>query len=232
MALPVADLHGRCNGRPDRTHGRNRVPDPRLPAHDKRERPHETAHQWFYSLVGNDQARDPWIDEGLATWAEARVNGAPPFPSATIPPEVTNKIGEPMSFWDRLGAPRYFLGAYLQTYRALLSLGPRSQVDCAYACTSATTPTAPLGRATSSTRCKPSSRRRAETHIVRRQLLSMRPTSVPLAPNLDFSPPDRRSQATSSSRSRAGGMFWLRRKRFVESYRRLISARRSQVAPG
>ena len=34
--------------------------------------PHETAHQWFYSLVGNDQARDPWIDEGLATWAEAR----------------------------------------------------------------------------------------------------------------------------------------------------------------
>jgi hypothetical protein len=26
---------------------------------------------------------------------------------------------------------RYFLGVYLQTYRALLSLGPRSQVDCA-----------------------------------------------------------------------------------------------------
>ena len=32
---------------------------------------HETAHQWFYSLVGNDQALDPWLDEALATWAQA-----------------------------------------------------------------------------------------------------------------------------------------------------------------
>jgi hypothetical protein len=92
---------------------------------------HETAHQWFYSLVGNDQARDPWLDEGLATWAEAAVNGVPPFPDATIPPEAANRIGQAMSFWDRLGEQRYFLGAYLQSYRALLSLGPRSQVDCA-----------------------------------------------------------------------------------------------------
>jgi peptidase M1-like protein len=92
---------------------------------------HETAHQWFYSLVGNDQARDPWLDEGLATWAEAAVNRAPPFPNATIPPEIAERIGEPVSFWDRLDVQRYFLGVYLQTYRALLSLGPRSQVDCA-----------------------------------------------------------------------------------------------------
>ena len=93
--------------------------------------PHETAHQWFYSLVGNNQARDPWLDEGLATWAEAGVNGAPPFPTAIIPPEVANRIGEPMSFWDRFEPRRYFLGAYLQSYRALLSLGSRAQVDCA-----------------------------------------------------------------------------------------------------
>jgi len=93
--------------------------------------PHETAHQWFYSLVGNDQGRNPWLDEGLATWAEAAVDGTPPFPNAPIPPEVTNKIGEPMTFWDQFDPRRYFLGAYLQTYRALLSLGPRPQVDCA-----------------------------------------------------------------------------------------------------
>jgi hypothetical protein len=93
--------------------------------------PHETAHQWFYSLVGNDQAHDPWLDEGLATWAEAGVNGGPPFQDATIPPEVTNKIGESMTFWDQFEPRRYFLGVYLQTYRALLSLGPRPQVDCA-----------------------------------------------------------------------------------------------------
>jgi hypothetical protein len=93
--------------------------------------PHETAHQWFYSLIGNNQAHDPWLDEGLATWAEAAINGAPPYPNATIPPEVTNKIGEPMSFWDTLDEQHYFLGVYLQTYRALLSLGPRPQIDCA-----------------------------------------------------------------------------------------------------
>jgi hypothetical protein len=92
---------------------------------------HETAHQWFYSLVGNNQARDPWLDEGLATWAEAFINGAPPFPDATIPPEVANRIGEPMTFWDQFDVRRFFLGAYLQAYRALLSLGPRSEVDCA-----------------------------------------------------------------------------------------------------
>ena len=27
---------------------------------------HETAHQWFYSLVGNDQAREPFADEAMA----------------------------------------------------------------------------------------------------------------------------------------------------------------------
>lgn len=30
---------------------------------------HEIAHQWFYNLVGNDVSREPWIDEGLATYA-------------------------------------------------------------------------------------------------------------------------------------------------------------------
>jgi hypothetical protein len=93
--------------------------------------PHETAHQWFYSLVGNDQARNPWLDEGLATWAEAAVNGAPPYANAVIPPEAADRIGEPMSYWDRLGDEDYFLGAYLQTYNVLQRLAPRSAVDCA-----------------------------------------------------------------------------------------------------
>jgi hypothetical protein len=92
---------------------------------------HETAHQWFYSLVGDDQARDPWLDEGLATWGEAAVNGAPRFVDADIPPEVANRIGERMTFWDRFDVRRFYLGVYLQTYRALLSLSPRPEVDCA-----------------------------------------------------------------------------------------------------
>jgi aminopeptidase N len=30
---------------------------------------HETAHQWFYGLVGNDQVREPWVDEATAQYA-------------------------------------------------------------------------------------------------------------------------------------------------------------------
>jgi len=31
---------------------------------------HETAHQWWYGLVGNDQAIEPWLDESLCTYME------------------------------------------------------------------------------------------------------------------------------------------------------------------
>ncbi|KXK12923.1 MAG: putative aminopeptidase [Chloroflexi bacterium OLB14] len=31
---------------------------------------HEIAHQWWYSLVGNDSALEPWLDEALATYSE------------------------------------------------------------------------------------------------------------------------------------------------------------------
>ncbi len=29
---------------------------------------HETAHQWWYSVVGNDPYLDPWLDESLTNW--------------------------------------------------------------------------------------------------------------------------------------------------------------------
>jgi hypothetical protein len=31
---------------------------------------HETAHQWWYGIVGNDQALEPWLDEALCTYTE------------------------------------------------------------------------------------------------------------------------------------------------------------------
>jgi hypothetical protein len=31
---------------------------------------HETAHQWWYARVGDDQALEPWLDEALATYSE------------------------------------------------------------------------------------------------------------------------------------------------------------------
>jgi hypothetical protein len=36
---------------------------------------HETAHQWFYSLVGNDQAREPFTDEAAADFVARYVTG-------------------------------------------------------------------------------------------------------------------------------------------------------------
>ncbi len=36
---------------------------------------HEVAHMWFYGMVGGDQARDPWLDESFATYAEGLVTG-------------------------------------------------------------------------------------------------------------------------------------------------------------
>ena len=43
---------------------------------------HETAHQWFYGLVGNDQINNAWMDEGLAeflTYAYLNESGATPL---------------------------------------------------------------------------------------------------------------------------------------------------------
>ena len=31
---------------------------------------HEIAHQWFFAMLGNDQAMEPWLDETFATYAQ------------------------------------------------------------------------------------------------------------------------------------------------------------------
>jgi hypothetical protein len=93
--------------------------------------PHEVAHQWFYGLVANDQGRDPVLDEGLASYAEAihevTVDG---FSAASVPPGAAGHAGEPMTYWeDRLD--QYYLGVYAQGAQALISLGPADAVSCA-----------------------------------------------------------------------------------------------------
>jgi aminopeptidase N len=34
---------------------------------------HELAHQWFYSIVGDDQYREPWLDESFAEFTASRL---------------------------------------------------------------------------------------------------------------------------------------------------------------
>lgn len=91
---------------------------------------HETAHQWFYSLVGDDQARDPWLDETLATWGQQRLDGLRRPPRGSLPPGARRHVGAPMTYWARF--PRaYFWGVYEEGANALRSLGDDGAVDCA-----------------------------------------------------------------------------------------------------
>jgi hypothetical protein len=93
---------------------------------------HEVAHQWFYSLVGNNQARDPWLDETLAEWGKVRfANTLPDVVAWPIPEPVRNQLGRPMSFWDEFSIPLFIDGAYTQGVQALASLGEPEAVDCA-----------------------------------------------------------------------------------------------------
>ena len=101
------------------------------PASIGRTTPHEVAHQWFYSLVGNDQGRDPWLDEGLASWAESRAEDTlSVFQSKVIPADATARLGAPMTYWDAHRSS-YYRGVYVQAVDALAAIGPAANVDCA-----------------------------------------------------------------------------------------------------
>jgi hypothetical protein len=63
---------------------------------------HEVAHQWFYALVGNDQGRDPWLDEALAQYVEALDDGTgPDYETAPVPAAGRHRVGAPMRYWQR-----------------------------------------------------------------------------------------------------------------------------------
>ncbi len=93
--------------------------------------PHEVAHMWFYGLVGNNQGRDPWLDEGLASYAEFRHEGELAARSGNeIPAAARGRAGEPMTFWEDR-ADSYYRGVYVQPAVALAGLGTVDQLDCA-----------------------------------------------------------------------------------------------------
>ena len=89
---------------------------------------HETAHQWFYSLVGNDQARDPWLDEALATWSQVRLSGRSALDYRGF--GATRHVGAPVSFFGS-NTVEYFRQVYGGGVAALASLRADAKVDCA-----------------------------------------------------------------------------------------------------
>ncbi|HEX4822362.1 MAG TPA: M1 family aminopeptidase [Acidimicrobiales bacterium] len=92
---------------------------------------HEVAHQWFYALVGNDQGRDPWIDEGLASYAEfVEVGSLERNRDTALPADAAGRAGDPMTYWDQHQAS-YYRGVYVQAAVGIASLGSVDQVDCA-----------------------------------------------------------------------------------------------------
>jgi hypothetical protein len=92
---------------------------------------HEVAHMWFYGLVTSNAGRDPWLDEGLASYGEARFEHAEAsFRSRTIPPEGRSRAGEPMTYWESRQSA-YYRSVYVQGAQAVMAMGPLDRVDCA-----------------------------------------------------------------------------------------------------
>lgn len=73
---------------------------------------HELAHQWFYGLVGNNQALHPWLDESLATYSQELVR-----PVRWEDPEHVRdrELGAPLTHWASLpdGSRAYVDTVYL-----------------------------------------------------------------------------------------------------------------------
>ena len=78
---------------------------------------HETAHQWFYAMVGDSQALHPWLDEAFASYAEELVNGDPPQPDAL---QAVGRVDSTTaSYHDNING--YYFTTYTKGSAALLA---------------------------------------------------------------------------------------------------------------
>lgn len=77
---------------------------------------HEVSHQWFYALVGNNQAEHPWLDESLAAFGESIARGdGNDDQYSDISRRVAGQMGRPMTYWaDNGGFTRYTEAVYSQ----------------------------------------------------------------------------------------------------------------------
>ena len=96
---------------------------------------HEVAHMWFYSLVGNDQHGDPWLDEGLAEYAENRHLGSLGSSRAVpIPAFGSGRLGEGHDYWSS-NTSVFYRSVYVQGLQAVAAYGDEiggvEALDCA-----------------------------------------------------------------------------------------------------
>ena len=78
---------------------------------------HEVAHQWWYGIVGDDQWKEPWVDESFAEYSAerlpARVYGARPRRRCRPPPpRLRARLDSSMAVFDRGAASRYVRVVY------------------------------------------------------------------------------------------------------------------------
>jgi hypothetical protein len=62
---------------------------------------HETAHQWFYAMVGDSQALHAWLDEAFASYAEGLVDNLPAEGGALNAPGAVDRSTESYGRDDR-----------------------------------------------------------------------------------------------------------------------------------
>jgi aminopeptidase N len=95
---------------------------------------HEVAHMWFYGMVGDDQFRDPWLDEAFASYAESVVQPVDPGRVAArlaLPGDVGGSMAEFADDRSYVGAVYTKGGAMLLTARE--AAGPAA-FDAAVRC--------------------------------------------------------------------------------------------------
>jgi aminopeptidase N len=90
---------------------------------------HELAHQWWYSLVGDDQWRSPWLDESFAEFSSRRLpasvvprDGLNCNPANPVRPFGGALLTESMRHWNAAGPNAYYREVYLGGTCALRSL--------------------------------------------------------------------------------------------------------------
>jgi hypothetical protein len=95
---------------------------------------HELAHQWFYAMVGNSQARDPWLDEAFATFAEEEIDGTTAATRGAL--ALPGKVGDSTTHYG--GNERaYYNTTYGKGAAALTAArdaGPPDKFDAAIRC--------------------------------------------------------------------------------------------------